>query len=151
MRRTCFVLVGLWAIVAVSQVAAVADPTHSTRAKRTYASPGVNVPLAMVSCSGKDVGVATGNGGFGVQNPQVSFRTQSAFRTVSFRITDRSTTEIWAVAWQGSRVIGIFCGRTPRPLVIRGAKPVTVAMFDAITDRGLSLVTTGTVTAIFSS
>src|SRR5437588_1970233 len=82
MRRTCFVLVGLWAIVAVSQVAAVADPTHSTRAKRTYASPGVNVPLAMVSCSGKDVGVATGNGGFGVQSPQVSFRTQSAFRPV---------------------------------------------------------------------
>jgi hypothetical protein len=145
------VLVALSAIVALSQVAAVAEPAHSTRAKRTYGSPGVSMPLAEVSCSGKDVGVASGNGGFGLQNPQVSFRTQSAFRTVSFQITDHSTTEIWAVAWQGSRVIGIFCGRTPKPLVIRGAKPVTVAMFDAITDRGLSVVTTGTVTAIFSS
>jgi hypothetical protein len=148
MRRTRFVLVALSAIVGLTQVAATAGPAHSTQ-KRSYSAQGFNAPMSMVSCSGQDVAVGTG-GGLGVENPQVRFRTQPVYRTVSLRIADQSATKVWAVAWQGQRTVGVFCGKTSKPLAIRGSKPVTVALFDAVTDRGFSIVTHGTVTATFA-
>jgi hypothetical protein len=136
-------------LISLSPGAALAGPARSTQ-KHVYSGPGFNMPLAMVSCSGQDVAVASG-GGTGFDNPEVRFHTRIAWHDVSFRIADQSATKVWAVAWQGRRVIGTFCGSTKKPFAIRGTEPVTVALYDAITNSGVSIVTSGTVTAAFST
>ena len=150
MRRAFAIAVtALLLATGVLQRAALAGGSSLGTERRGYSAQGFNLDIGLMACPAGVVGIS--NGGLGVQTPAVFFKVPRAARAVSLRIADRSGTDVMAYVWHGGHPVGSFCGRTAHPFRLRGPGRLEVALFDAVTTTGLSIVTSGTVAARFWS